>query len=53
MYGAIIWDVVGSKYEFNNIKTKELPFISGGCSFIGDTVTKFVKILFREQSSCF
>jgi ADP-ribosylglycohydrolase len=38
MYGAIIGDIVGSKYEFNNIKTKEFPFISEGCEFTDDTV---------------
>lgn len=38
MYGAIIGDIVGSKYEFNNIKTKEFPFISQGCEFTDDTV---------------
>lgn len=38
MYGAIIGDIVGSKYEFNNIKTKDFPFISQGCEFTDDTV---------------
>ncbi len=38
MYGAIIGDIVGSIYEFNNIKTKEFPFVSRGCSFTDDTV---------------
>ena len=28
MLGAIIGDVVGSVYEFNNIKTKEFPLFS-------------------------
>lgn len=38
MYGAIIGDVVGSKYEFNNIKTKDFPMLSEGCTFTDDTV---------------
>lgn len=38
MYGAIIGDIVGSKYEFNNIKTKDFPFVSQGCEFTDDTV---------------
>ena len=38
MYGAIIGDIVGSKYEFNNIKTKDFPFVSEGCFFTDDTV---------------
>ena len=25
MYGAFIGDIVGSKYEFDNIKTKDFP----------------------------
>ena len=38
MYGAIIGDIVGSKYEFDNIKTKEFPLISEGSRFTDDTV---------------
>lgn len=38
MYGAIIGDIAGSKYEFNNMKTKDFPFISQGCEFTDDTV---------------
>lgn len=38
MYGAIIGDIVGSKYEFNNIKTKEFPLFSPGCDFTDDTI---------------
>ena len=26
LYGAIIGDIVGSIYEFHNIKTKDFPF---------------------------
>jgi hypothetical protein len=28
MLGAIIGDIVGSIYEFDNIKTKDFPFFS-------------------------
>lgn len=38
MYGAIIGDIVGSKYEFNNIKTKKFPLFSPGCDFTDDTI---------------
>ena len=31
MYGAFIGDIVGSKYEFNNIITKQFPLFSPGC----------------------
>ena len=38
MLGAIIGDIVGSVYEWNNIKTKDFPFISDECFFTDDTV---------------
>ena len=28
MIGAIIGDIIGSKYEFHNIRTKEFPMLS-------------------------
>ncbi len=38
MLGAIIGDIVGSVYEFNNIKTKDFPLFQKACSFTDDTV---------------
>lgn len=38
MIGAIIGDIVGSVYEWNNIKTKEFPFFQEKCFFTDDTV---------------
>lgn len=38
MYGAIIGDIVGSKYEFCNIKTKEFPLFSKDCDYTDDTI---------------
>lgn len=38
MYGAIIGDIIGSKYEFGNIKRKDFPLFSPGCCFTDDTV---------------
>ena len=38
MKGAIIGDIVGSIYEFHNIKTKDFPFFSPNCFFTDDTV---------------
>ena len=38
MIGAIIGDIVGSVYEWNNIKTKEFPFFQDKCFFTDDTV---------------
>lgn len=38
MFGAFIGDIVGSKYEFNNIKTKKFPLFSHGCDYTDDTI---------------
>ena len=38
MLGAIIGDIVGSVYEFDNIKTKDFPLFCSDCRFIDDTV---------------
>ncbi len=38
LYGAIIGDIVGSKYEFNNIKTKKFKFFDEEMFFTDDTV---------------
>ena len=38
MLGAIIGDIIGSSYEFNNIKTTEFPLFSGASHITDDTV---------------
>lgn len=38
MLGAIAGDIIGSVYEWNNIKTKEFPLISPDCFFTDDSV---------------
>lgn len=38
MLGAIIGDVVGSIYEWNNIKTMEFPFFSEECFLTDDSI---------------
>lgn len=38
MLGAIIGDIVGSVYEFNNIKTKEFPLFSKGSCMTDDSI---------------
>ena len=37
MLGAIVGDIVGSVYEWNNIKTKEFPLFRKDCFFTDDT----------------
>ncbi len=38
MLGAMIGDIVGSIYEWHNIKTKDFPLFSRRCFFTDDTV---------------
>lgn len=38
MLGAIIGDIVGSRFEWDNIKTKEFDFLTYKCFFTDDTV---------------
>lgn len=38
MYGAIVGDIVGSRFEFNNNRKKEFEFFSPECYFTDDTV---------------
>jgi ADP-ribosylglycohydrolase len=37
MYGAIIGDIVGSRFEFQGIKTKNFAFVTESCSITDDT----------------
>ena len=37
MFGAIVGDIVGSVYEWNNIKTKDFPLFREDCFFTDDT----------------
>ena len=39
MLGAIVGDIVGSVYEWNNIKTKDFPLFREDCFFTDDTVS--------------
>ena len=38
MYGAIIGDIVGSRFEFHNYLSKEFDFMTSECCFTDDTV---------------
>ncbi len=38
MYGAIIGDIVGSRFEFNNIRSKDFKFFSEDCYYTDDSV---------------
>ena len=39
MLGAIVGDIVGSVYEWNNIKTKDFSLFYEDCFFTDDTVS--------------
>ena len=38
MVGAILGDIIGSRHEFNNIKTKDFELLTPECCFTDDTV---------------
>jgi ADP-ribosylglycohydrolase len=38
MLGALAGDIIGSIYEWNNIKTKDFPLFGEGCDFTDDTI---------------
>ena len=38
MKGAVIGDIVGSIYEWHNIKTKDFPLFAPNCSFTDDSI---------------
>src|SRR4030043_892069 len=38
MIGAIAGDIIGSVYEWHNIKTTNFPLFDEGCTFTDDTV---------------
>ena len=55
MYGAFIGDIVGSKYEFYSIKTKEFPLFSAGCDYTDDTImtVAVAKAIMLSRRECF
>ena len=38
MFGAIVGDIIGSVYEWQNIKTRNFPLFREDCRFTDDTV---------------
>lgn len=38
MFGAMIGDITGSRFEFSNIKTRDFELFSKDCFFTDDTV---------------
>lgn len=55
MYGAFIGDIVGSKYEFANIKTKAFPLFSADSDFTDDTIMTVAvarAIILSQDAQC-
>ncbi|GAB6181218.1 hypothetical protein JCM14036_25370 [Desulfotomaculum defluvii] len=46
MLGAIIGDIVGSRFEWNNVKTKEFDFLTFRCSITDDDSLGLKKLCF-------
>ena len=38
MFGAILGDIIGSRFEFNNIKSKDFELFDTDCRFTDDTI---------------
>ena len=38
MFGALIGDIIGSRFETNNLKTKEFDLFTDECHFTDDSV---------------
>lgn len=50
IFGAIIGDIVGSIYEFDNIKTKDFKLFSYDCYFTDDTVMSIA--IYKSLNDC-
>lgn len=54
MLGAIIGDIAGSIYEFDNIRTKDFPLFSQGCDYTDDSIMTLAvacALLARQKDS--
>lgn len=49
MLGAFYGDIIGSKYEFNNIRTKDFPLFSKGCCMTDDSIMTLAVIEILEK----
>lgn len=50
MWGAIIGDIAGSRFEFHNIKTKDFELFDENCKFTDDTVLTVA--VYRALKDC-
>ena len=52
MFGAIIGDVVGSRFEFDNFKSKDFEFLDKWCDFTDDSVMTLAVAKALLECSC-
>lgn len=52
MLGGIIGDIVGSIYEFQNIKTKVFPFFDSRCDYTDDTILSIATAKWILDGAC-
>lgn len=49
MFGAIIGDIVGSRFEFDNCKSKEFELFTNTCDYTDETVCLLSKLQSKEH----
>lgn len=49
MFGVFLGDIVGSKYEFNNIRKKDFPLFSKGCCMTDDSIMTLAVVEILEN----
>ena len=50
MIGAVLGDIIGSRHEFNNIKTKNFPLFSEKSKMTDAELEKEFKLLFEDDN---
>ena len=52
MLGAVLGDIIGSYYEWHNVKTKEFPLVTTGTKYTDDTVMTLAVAKWLMEISC-
>lgn len=53
MLGAIIGDIVGSRFEFNNYRKKDFEFLHKDCFFTDDSVMTLSRKAWKRERRIF
>ena len=51
MLGAVLGDIIGSAYEWHNVKTKDFPLVTTGTKYTDDTVMALAVYLNKHHTS--